>query len=214
MVTFPSQDITNKDLVLFALYESGGAERPVHTEEVAAQVFKYPLGKQLYCWEKYPEYPDKERVTRELRRLKKIKGASLVKGHVNIGAKKDRLDGWMLTPAGVDRIKEIEKQISTTIRKSTSPHSKYKEDAFRRRIAGTSCYMIYLKDPSMEEAKDHVFTDMLYCLPDAPKERVRAAYDQMLANAKAINAVDLVNFLEAARLRFADFFSREEIGND
>lgn len=96
MATFPSQDITNKDLVLFALYESGGAERPVHTEEVAAQVFKYPLGKQLYCWERYPEYPDKERVTRELRRLKKIKGASLVKGHVNIGAKKDRLDGWML----------------------------------------------------------------------------------------------------------------------
>lgn len=23
-------------------------------------MFKYPLGKQLYCWERYPEYPDEE----------------------------------------------------------------------------------------------------------------------------------------------------------
>ena len=30
--------ITNKDLVLFALYEVGGAERPVHTEIGRAHV--------------------------------------------------------------------------------------------------------------------------------------------------------------------------------
>ena len=200
--------ITNKDLVLFALYEVGGAERPVHTEDVAAQVFRYPLGKQRYRWERYEKYPDKERVTRELRRLKNMKGTSFVKGHANIGSKKARLDGWMLTVAGVDRVKAIEKQVVATLRAAAGTHSKYNEEAFRRRIVSTSCYKIYLKDPTMRGAKDHVFTDMLYCLPDAPNVRVRAAYDQILANAKAVGATDLIEFLKATRRRFAGFFSK------
>ena len=199
--------ITNKDLVLFALYEVGGAEGPVHTEDVAAQVFRYPLGKQRYRWERYADYPDKERVARELRRLKRTKGISFVKGHVNIGAKKDRADGWMLTSAGVDHIKAIEKRILTSLGEATGTHSKYEEDAFRRRIISTSCYKIYLTDPTMQGATDHVFTDMLYCLPDAPKERVRSAYDQMLAHAKAVGAIDLIEFLEATRRRFSGFFT-------
>jgi len=208
MATNKTGAITNKDLVLFALYEVGGAEKPVHTEDVAAQVFRYPLGRQRYRWERYANYPDKERVTRELRRLKNVKGTSFVKGHANIGSKKARLDGWMLTVAGVDRVKAIEKQVVATLRAVSGTHSKYKEEAFRRRIASTSCYKIYLRDPTMRGAKDHVFTDMLYCLPDAPNVRVRAAYDQMLANAKAVGATDLIEFLKAARRQFASFFSK------
>lgn len=199
---------TNKDLVLFALYKLGGAERLVHTEDIAVEVFRYPLGQQWYQWERYAEYPDKERVARELRRLKNTKGTAFVKGHVNIGAKKDRLDGWMLTAAGVDRIRSIEKQIVAPLGQVVVTHSKYKLDKFRRRITSTSCYMVYLKDPTLKEAKDHDFTDMLYCLPDAPSERVRVAYDQLLANAKALGATDLIEFLEAARDRFGGFFSK------
>ena len=207
VTTSNSDQITNKDLVLFALYETGGAEKPIHTEDVAVQVFKYPMGKQRYRWERYANYPDKERVARELRRLKNMKGTILVKGHVNIGSKKDRRDGWMLTDAGVDRIKAKGKKIVSMLGEASGTHSKYEEDIFRRRIANTSCYKLYLRDPTMRGAKDHVFTDMLYCLPDAPNAKVRAAYDQMLANAKAIGAKDLIEFLLTARRRFSGFFS-------
>jgi hypothetical protein len=201
-------EITNKDLVLFALYELGGAQKLVHTEDVAVQVFRYPLGKQWYQWERYAEYPDKERVARELRRLKNAKGTAFVKGHVNIGAKKDRLDGWMLTAAGVDRIRAIEKQIMAGLGKEEVTHCKYKLDKLIRRITTTSCYQIYLKDPTLSEAKDHDFTDMLYCLPDASSQRVQDAYDKFLANAKDIGATDLIKFLEVARERFGGFFSK------
>jgi hypothetical protein len=199
-------EITNKDLVLFALYELGGAEKLVHTEEVAVQVFQYPLGRQWYQWEKYPEYPDKERVARELRRLKNTKGNALVKGHVNIGAKKDRLDGWMLTAAGVDRINSIEKKILAALGREEVTHFKYDIGKVRSRITATSCYKLYLLDSNLKEANDHDFTDMLYCLPDASNQRIRDAYDKLLASAKAVSATDLIDFLEAARYRFREFF--------
>jgi len=44
------EDIVNKDIILFALYELGGAREPKHTEDVAYQVFQYPLGRQKYRW--------------------------------------------------------------------------------------------------------------------------------------------------------------------
>jgi hypothetical protein len=201
-----TETFNNKDLVLYALYKLGGAERLVHTEDIAVEVFRYPEGQQFYQWERYAQYPDKERVARELRRFKNAKGTALVKGHVNVGSKKDRLDGWMLTAAGVDRIRAIEKEIVVALGLSVGTYSKYKQDKFRRRITRTSCYKTYLKDPKLEKAEDHDFTDMLYCLPDAPSERVRKAYDQLLANAKALGVKDLIEFLEAARDRFRGFF--------
>lgn len=198
-------DIINRDLVLFALYECGGAEHSVHTEDVADQVFKYPLGKQRYRWERYM-YPDKERVARELRRLKDMKGTKYVKGHVNIGKKKDRMDGWMLTEAGVDRIKKIGVHMSEALQKSTGEHHRYTEDNLRQRISSTTCYRNYLSDPEMKEAQGFHFTDMLYCLPDAPQEKIISAFDKLIANAKAVGADDLIEFLETARIRFNEFF--------
>jgi hypothetical protein len=199
--------LNNRDLVLFALYEVGGATGPVHTEDVAAQVFKYPQGRQRYRWERYADYPDKERVARELRRLKELKGQTLVKGHVNIGKNKDRVDGWMLSASGVDHIKSIESQIRKAVGASSGQHSKYEEEALRKRISTSECYRIYLADPTLKSAKDHNFTDLLYCPPDSPLAKIRSAFDQLLAKAKAIGSEDLVAFLNHARTRFGEFFN-------
>jgi hypothetical protein len=69
---------------------------------------------------------------------------------------------------------------------------------------------MYVKDRTLSATKDHIFTDMLFCLPDASNEKIRAAYDQLLASAKAVGAADLTEFLQAARRRFASFFSNKE----
>ena len=201
------QDTLNKEIVLFALYELGGAKEPIHTEDIAHRVFQYPIGRQRYRWERYQMYPDKERVARELRRLKNWKGIAFVKGHVNIGARKDRIDGWMLTSAGVERVKTLEERLVQTVETPMGNHSVYKTEDLRRRILDTACYKIYLKDHSLGSAKDHDFTDLLYCLPDAPKNKIRSAYDAVLANAKAVDAIDLLAFLKALGERFKNLLT-------
>ena len=196
------EDIVNKDIILFALYELGGAREPIHTEDVAYQVFQYPIGRQRYRWEKYEMYPDKERIARELRWLKKWQGQCYVKGHVNIGARSDRVDGWMLTPAGVERVKEIEKKLRKALEAEAGTHSVYEAEQVRKRITESACYKLYHKDPSLANANDHDFTDMLYCLPDASTDKICAAFDALRSSAKAVDADDMVAFLEAAGERF------------
>lgn len=194
--------VNNKEIILFALYELGAAQNQVHTEDVAHKVFQYPIGKQKYRWEKYEMYPDKERIARELRWLKKWQGVSYVKGHVNIGARGDRIDGWTLTAAGVEHVKQIEQRMRKVVEAEAGTHSIYKADEVRKRIVSSACYKLYKEDPSLSNAEDHHFTDMLYCLPDAPYEKIRAAFDALLGSAKAVEAKDMVEFLESARARF------------
>jgi hypothetical protein len=108
----------------------------------------------------------------------------------------------MLTPAGVERIKTIEKELRMALEAEGGTHSVYEAEEVRKRIAGSRCYKLYQKDASLESASDYDFTDMLYCLPDASAEKIRSAFDGLLGNAKAVDADDLAAFLEAARVRF------------
>lgn len=202
------EDIVNKDIILFALYELGGAREPVHTEDVAYQVVQYPIGRQKYCWEKYAEYPDKGRIARELRRLKKWNGQSYVKGHVNIGAHSDRIDGWLLTAAGVERVKGMEKELRVALEAEAPIHSVYRVEELNKRITGTTCYKLYQKNPSLANAKEHDFTDMLYCLPDASTDKIRSAFDVLLGHATAVNADDMVEFLKATQVRFFNLLEK------
>ena len=199
-----TEDIVNKEIILFALYELGGAQDPVHTEDVAHRVFQYPIGRQKYRWEKekYGMYPDKERISRELRRLKNQKGVSYVKGHVNIGARGDRIDGWLLTSAGVEHVKQIELRLREAVEAKAGTYSVYKADEVRKRIVESACYKLYQEDQGLLNATDYNFTDMLYCMPDASSEKIRSAFDALLGNAKAVEAKDMVAFLEFARTRF------------
>jgi len=200
------QQLFNSEIVLYALYLLGGAERTVHTEDIAAQVFRYPLGRQRFRWSRYPQYPDKERVAKALRRLKATAGRSFVQGRENVGAKNDRRDGWVLTPEGVDFVKAAERRLAEAIRTASGFRLSYDADAFRRRVTSSPCFRAYRRRRSFQGTPDHVFSDLLYCLPDSPNTKVRAAYEKLLATAKAINAADIVEFLEAAKENFKSFF--------
>lgn len=203
-------DLNNKDLVLHALYEAGGAVRHVSTEHVAGKVFEYPLGRQRYRWEHFEQYPDKERVARELRRMKNAAGIILVEGHVNVGSRKDRRDGWRLTPAGIERVKRLQETFDQHIRGGTGEAFVYNVENLRRRLIGSACYRAYSVDPELRNVSDIEFTDLLYLLPDSPDAKIRTTFEQLMGEAKAGSADDLVQFLSAVGRRFANFLATQE----
>ncbi len=83
--------ISNTDIVLVVLDDLGGAERPVHIEDVAEAAWQQVPAR--FSWPKLQKYPDLDAVDVTLRAAKKNEG--LVTG--------SKREGWMLTRAGVDR---------------------------------------------------------------------------------------------------------------
>jgi hypothetical protein len=86
--------MSNTDIVLVVLADLGGAERPLHIEDIAETAWmKVPA---RFSWPKLQKYPDLDAVDVTLRAAKK--NESFVNG--------SKREGWMLTPAGMIRVNE------------------------------------------------------------------------------------------------------------
>jgi hypothetical protein len=88
--------ISNTDIVLVVLDDLGGADRPIHIEEVAETAWQQVPAR--FSWPKLQKYPDLDAVDVTLRAAKKNEG--LVSG--------SKREGWMLTPAGIARVRDRE----------------------------------------------------------------------------------------------------------
>lgn len=86
--------MSNTDLVLVFLDDLGGAERPVHIEDIAEAAWQQVPAR--FSWPKLQKYPDLDAVDVTLRAAKKNEG--LVGG--------SKRGGWMLTPRGIERARE------------------------------------------------------------------------------------------------------------
>lgn len=93
-------ELTNIDIALYALYDLGGHEKKVHTEEVAYRA--YELAEERFGWRlprfREKRFPDKEPVRIALMDAAKVKNHQLVDGRSGVEAKGKDVDGWFFTP--------------------------------------------------------------------------------------------------------------------
>lgn len=82
--------LSNKHLVALALYDLGGAERAIDTEDIAMRVSQIAPGR--FRWKKYPEQIDLEAVRLAVKDLARGE-QPLVSGGMR--------NGWMLTTEGL-----------------------------------------------------------------------------------------------------------------
>ena len=98
--------LSNREVVVLALFAKGGATRKIHTEDISVECHR--LAPSSFSWTKYPEFPDKDIVRVALTDARKEKYGALVSGRTgqNRGQfhRRERSpasDGWALTDAGV-----------------------------------------------------------------------------------------------------------------
>ena len=70
--------LSDKDIVIYALYILGGWHKRIHTEDIALKC--YEIAPTKFSWVKYPKYPDLAPTRFALESAKKAKSGALVKG--------------------------------------------------------------------------------------------------------------------------------------
>jgi hypothetical protein len=91
--------VSNTDIVLVVLADLGGADRPVHIEDIAEAAWLQVPAR--FSWPKLQKYPDLDAVDVTLRAAKK--NERLVAG--------SKREGWMLTPVGIGRVRQKESAV-------------------------------------------------------------------------------------------------------
>jgi hypothetical protein len=192
--------LTNVDIAIYALYRLGGAERPIHTEKVAHEC--HELAPDRFSWELYPQYPAREPGRSALFDARKPKYGALVSG--------SKVEGWRLTPAGIDRIRVLQPELEKLAAGDVEDVSdRQKVQAYFRELETHPAFQRYLSEKSCEGIKPYEFTDFLRCTLDSGPEIIKDRIETTRTRAHEAGRSAVLDFLAACEERFAGFVKTE-----
>jgi hypothetical protein len=202
-------DLSNMDIALFALYKLGGTSKKVHTENVAWEAYK--LAKERFSW-RLPEFrekgfPDKTPVRFALEQAKKKENGKLVTGRAGGDINRPELEGWRFTPQGAEWIKKNEDRISKALKQKAPALPKLEAERFIKQLKSDPSFTSFIRNGNLDEVSSYMFTDMLACAPDAPKEIIKQKFERLLTTANLVNDKEITTFLKACEIKFSQFVS-------
>jgi len=205
-------ELTNIDIVLYALFQRDGHKHKVHTEEIAYEA--YMLAKDRFGWRlrKFREmdFPDKEPVRISLMDAAKEKYGSLVEGRSGVEASGKDIDGWTFTPQGARWIREHQNRIEGNLGREQSKISKTDASRFIKKMKDQPLFRSFVRDSLRAESR-YALTDMLNTSPDAPKSIVVKKYRRLRSTAELAADKEILRFLDACVTTFPELLSDEAI---
>lgn len=207
------RDISNVDIVVYALASLGGATKKITTEDIAHKAFQLAPDRFSWVLEKYHQFPDKYVIKTALSDAAKAEYGSLVDGAYARDLSKD---GWVLTSKGVRWFEGHNARIGSAldmkeIQQSRLPPTEVKR--LRSRMLREDAFRSYKANRSLEKVSLFMFTDMLQCSPDATKDLIRLKFDRLLAQAELTQDAEILSFLRECQQQFQGFLSNKTEDN-
>lgn len=211
----PKTELSNIDVVLYALLRLDGHRRKVHTEDVAYESYK--LAKERFGWrlQKFREmnFPDKEPVRVALMDAAKEKYGSLVEGRSGVEASGKERDGWRFTPSGAAWIRENVERIEHALGIARPKTSQRETSQFLRQMRTQPLFKRFLEVGTLKGESRYAFTDMLIISPDAPRDIITLKFDRLRSMAELVGDRDIKRFLEACAEAFTELLTKSDVEN-
>lgn len=192
------QELSNNDIVVYAIFKLGGIEKKVHTEDIAMECFN--LSPERFSWampKYFKKFPDKEITRITLKNLKHVKDneIKLVEGRSGVASTGKETDGWHLTPEGVKWILSNQKRIEEVLKIDNKTVKRPEIGKIIKKFEGEECYKKYLQDGSLRNVNKYEFTDMLLCRPDAAPEVISKNFQKLKAQAELTQDKSIISFI-------------------
>lgn len=206
-----NDELTNIDIVLYALFRLSGYKHKVHTEEITYEAYK--LAKDRFGW-RLPRFreldlPDKEPVRISLMDAAKEKYGSLVEGRSGVESTGKEVDGWTFTPHGARWMRDQLNRIESTLRTDQPKLSKKDSDRFIRQMKSEALFKSFTQNSLTKESR-YLFTEMLNASPDAPKSIIVKKFKRLQSTAELVGDAEIINFLNACIKAFPEFLRESE----
>ena len=198
------EELSNIDVVLFALYRLGGINQKIHTEKIAEE--SYLLDKERFSWQ-LPEYRakdfiDKTVVFHSLGDAKKKKYGALISGRGGRDAGGTEREGWRFTLSGAQWIKENESRISKILKQEKPAMQKREAERFIKKIKSDFAFIQFRKDNGIDNINRYNFTDLLSCPPDASSDVAKKLFDNIRTEAELVSDKEIIIFLDLCEKKF------------
>lgn len=197
--------LKNMHIAVYALSLLGGTYKKVHTEDIAIRCKE--IAPNRFRWQLH-DYPDKELVRKALVHASESKNGSLVAGRSGMEQRGKSRDGWQITPAGAEWLRNNESLFENSLRRSSGATIPKREaQRFLKTIRSEPAFQLYLSKRNLADVSRYMFTDLLNCSPDAPQETVKAKFDRLHSIAELVNDRQVLEFLAACKTQFDSLLS-------
>ncbi len=198
--TIITDDLKSMHIAVYALSLLGGTHKKIHTEDIAKKCME--VAPNRFRWERY-DYPDKELVRKALVHASEKKNGSLVAGRSGMEQRGKSRDGWQITPAGAEWLRNNESIFENALTRSAGTTIPRREaQRFLKTIRSDPAFQIFLSQRNLSDVSRYMFTDLLNCSPDSPQETIRVKFDRLHSIAELVNDEQVLKFLGACKIQF------------
>lgn len=193
------EELTNVDIVLYALYIEGGLTNKIHTEDIALKCFE--LSPVRFSWILYPQHPDFEPSRKALFEARSEKNKFVVGRH---GKTKENQvsDGWIFTPKGISWIEKNKARIESLLGSKQKSLKRTNIDKQIFEFKNSIAFKKFLKDKSCKNILPYEFTDFLNASLDTPSSILRDRVDKIHAIVATAKEKEIINFINKAEKYF------------
>ncbi|MFC2085775.1 hypothetical protein ACFLRO_01040 [Bacteroidota bacterium] len=202
-VTDMPKNIANRELVVYVLGLLGGEFKRIHTEDIAIKC--HELFPDSFSWSRHPELPDKDIVRVALTDARKEKYGAIVEGRTgqNLGqtAKTQRgktADGWILTAAGVEWLRESDLSSRLSSGFELADHRQRVRKQLRR-VFQHKLWMDFENDRDGFRPSIGDLADLFRCRVDAASETWDGRFEDLERKAHAVDRPELFQFVERCK---------------
>jgi len=192
--------LSDKDIVIYALYLLGGWQKRVHTEDIAIKCFE--LAPNRFSWIKYPQFPDLAPARFALEAAKKQKNGNLVEGESE--RKKDRkgIGGWRLTGSGLSWVEINKKRIELSLEKKDIAGERLLSDRRLKELMNSKAFKKFIDMGENATINMPEFTESLICTINTTKDILRERIEQLEVVARKQNILSVVKYLHYCKKLF------------
>lgn len=200
------ENLSNIDIVVYALFLLGGWHERVHTEDIALKCFE--LAPSKFSWIKYPNYPDNHTAYLSLGDAKKHKYGSLVEGESERKKEKatkgiPRFGGWKLTINGVEWLETNKARIESALGKRATIGKRLDSDRKLRELIDSMGFRKFLRDGEHADISHAEFAESLVCTVNTPPETLNERLSQLFATAELLKRDDVKRYLNYCNDKFS-----------
>jgi len=195
-----TENLSNIDIVVYALYVLGGWRERIHTEDIALKCFE--IAPSRFSWVKYPKYPDNHTAYLSLGDAKKQKYGALVKGESERKRESQRIGGWKLTPQGVEWVESNKRRIESSLGTHATLGERLDTDRKLRELLKSRAYSKFLKNAESADISHAEFAESLVCTVNTSSEILNDRLEQIFSIAKKTRNEDVKRYVSFCQKKF------------
>lgn len=195
MKTSKMANLSDKDIVLYALYLLGGWQKRIHTEDIALKC--YEIAPSKFSWVKYPQYPDLATVRYALEKC-----GSLVKGESERKRTVKSIGGRMLTDKGIQWIKSNKGRIERYLGKRLPTGTRLPAERKLKELLKSEAFKKFSEQGEQAEITHAEFAESLICTVNTRPEVLSDRIDQLYSIAEKFEEEEIKHYLNFCKGKF------------